>query len=535
MMKKAISILLIILISLGMFASCANSPVEVYVGEAPSELDTAKIRNKTDEIYISNLFSGLYEYIPDENGMYKITPADADGFPSVKECDDGYFELTVKLKSDLRWSNGEEITPEDYVYSWNRSTVAYFGSDKEYIFRNFAGFENFEDPENNDPKLAAEFDNKARTVKIKVVNAERFLEFSTLPCMFPVSRIALRDSKNWHKDKAFFASNGRFTLKKIDENALTVVKNENFRKANEQYIDKITFIFDSEKAKNAASKGKIDFALTDSGKSGSVGSGITFLAFNAYDPALGAFSEENKIKIRKAIALYAQNSGAFREIPKGIVPTLSVGVSATNPGGGDHGGGAGANPGGINHGMTGADYADYLLEEVAKSSGRFTWSDGIAYEFPILTAICAGREGEEDALEKISDMLADRGITLRIRNYSWNEFLDEREEGMHTFLLNSWTFSSANQAEILYNFKEDSIYNDTGIGMNPDNTWKLDYDELLNIGMDNIESANGFFKTAMSKLETTVLVVPLSENRRNFYKSESLEIDALPNGVIIFK
>ncbi len=184
--------------------------------------------------------------------------------------------------------------------------------------------------------------------------------------------------------------------------------------------------------------------------------------------------------------------------------------------------------------MSSTDYADYLMEKAAESE-LFTWQEGKAYEFPILTAICAGREGEERALEKISEALREKGIVLKIRNLTWNEFLDERDAGAFSLLINSWSYSSSNQAEILRNFISDSIYNDTRAGIEISDGWKEKYDSILSFGIESIESANVFYKSAISEIEKAVLLQPLAVNSRNLYVREGLGIQLLKNGIVLFK
>ncbi len=215
MMKKTTAFLLAICLLIPLLVSCADSPIEVYVGGAPEAIDPATLKTTADEIYLSNMFSELYEYAPDENGMYNISPADAEGFPTSRENEDGSYTVVIKLKSGLLWSNGEPITPEDYVYSWNRAAESYIGSEREYVFRVFKGFEDFLDPDIAEPKLSLEFDNKSGIITANVTDDVLFLEYTTLPCMFPVSRIALRDDPEWNKSKDSFASNGAFKLSKI--------------------------------------------------------------------------------------------------------------------------------------------------------------------------------------------------------------------------------------------------------------------------------------------------------------------------------
>ncbi len=521
MIKKATAVLALLAFAFSLLTSCANNPITVYVGGAPEALGPHSINTKADEIYTSLLFNGLYKYEKEENGEYRLSPDDAEGYPTVSETDDGKTVLLFRIKSNMKWSNGEPITAEDYVYSWNLAASSYVGSDKEYIFQCFEGFKSFLDPDVNEPKLSAEFDNKNGTIRVTLVEgAERFLEYTTLPCMFPVSRIAVRDSKDWHKEKKGFASNGAFKLSSIDKSRLVIEKNEN--NGDNPTVDKITFIFDEASAKRRAEKGYIDVSFTESGKNASSNVGMTFLAFNANDSAIGVYAEEDKLRIRTALAIYAQSSGAFDSIPEGLVPSIRLQSNTVLPNAGDHG-------------MTSLDYADLLMQSASEHSGFFSWQDGKAFEFPILTAISAGRAGEENALEKISKKLYEKGITLRIRSLSWSDFLDERDAGEFSFLLNSWSYTSENPAELLRNFMSESVYNDTLKGRDDGSPWAEQYDSLLMISPDDSEKACEKYAEALKLLTENALVVPMSYVKRNYYLKDGVRAEVTPNGLLRFE
>ncbi len=70
----------------------------------------------------SNSFVGLYTSDANDN----IVPALADGMPIVSE--DG-TQYTINLKTWQKWSNGDPLTAEDFVYSWKRAADPNTASD----------------------------------------------------------------------------------------------------------------------------------------------------------------------------------------------------------------------------------------------------------------------------------------------------------------------------------------------------------------------------------------------------------------------
>ena len=148
-------------------AACGKETAyTVYVGEGTGSLDPKKCMTRAEETYAYNLFSGLYEYLPDGNG-YKLSPADAEGLPTVSATEDGKFVYTFTLREGLKWSNGDPITPEDYVTAWNESAAYSLYTDKGYIFSLIDGYETYTSYEEN-AALNMTFDNKRRTFSVTV-------------------------------------------------------------------------------------------------------------------------------------------------------------------------------------------------------------------------------------------------------------------------------------------------------------------------------------------------------------------------------
>ena len=76
-------------------------------------MDTVLAEGSTSFTYINNVGEGLYRL--DQEG--KAVPALADGEPTTNEDKTVY---TFKLR-DSKWSNGEPVTAQDFVFAWQRA------------------------------------------------------------------------------------------------------------------------------------------------------------------------------------------------------------------------------------------------------------------------------------------------------------------------------------------------------------------------------------------------------------------------------
>ena len=92
-----------------------TTTLRLNLASEPDYLDPALNSSVDGACLAVNSFVGLYTY--DENN--NLVPALADGEPEMSE--DG-LTYTIKL-IESKWSNGEALTANDFVYSWNRAVA----------------------------------------------------------------------------------------------------------------------------------------------------------------------------------------------------------------------------------------------------------------------------------------------------------------------------------------------------------------------------------------------------------------------------
>ncbi|WP_326544535.1 hypothetical protein [Anaerococcus provencensis] len=77
--------------------------------------------NNTNDVVVRKLLgiegnSGYATVVQDENGQWVNNPTVLDGEPKVTENEDGSKTYQYKIKEDLKWSDGEPITADNYLY-----------------------------------------------------------------------------------------------------------------------------------------------------------------------------------------------------------------------------------------------------------------------------------------------------------------------------------------------------------------------------------------------------------------------------------
>ncbi len=86
-------------------------------GVEPKDLDPHRVIGAPEGRILVNLFEGLVSRHPK---TLKPIPGVAK---SWKVSDDG-LTWTFVLRSDAKWSNGEPLTAQDFIYSWTRLLTA---------------------------------------------------------------------------------------------------------------------------------------------------------------------------------------------------------------------------------------------------------------------------------------------------------------------------------------------------------------------------------------------------------------------------
>ncbi|MEH7117407.1 peptide ABC transporter substrate-binding protein [Neobacillus vireti] len=253
---------------------------------------------------------GLYRLDPDQ----KVIPGVADGMPTYN---DDKTVITIKLKKDIKWSNGDPVTANDFVFAWRRAIDpkvaapygAYFMEGKiKNASEIVAGKAKIEDL-----GIKALDDN---TLEITLVRALPYIEsYLTFPLFYPQNeKYVTAQGANYAKDADHLLYNGPFKMTKWAGPTGTewvLEKNADYWDAKDVTLTKINFNVskDPQASANAYTAGEAD--ITPKLAQAAILSqfegaddllryqepSIWWLKMNEKNPAL------KNVNIRKAIAL----------------------------------------------------------------------------------------------------------------------------------------------------------------------------------------------------------------------------------------
>jgi len=214
------------------------------------------------------LFRGLYELQLDSSGNVVAVPAMAAGDPQVNGN-----VYTVKLKSGLKWSDGQPLTAKDFAYSLTRECTAATASPYQYLLGagmlDLVGCDDlFTGKGTADAVGVKAIDDTTLQMTLKAPKPT-FETIMSLWAAFPVRQDVIEKFGDKWTDPGNIVVNGPFTLTEfVAKDHVTLAPNPNWALDPKPQLQKITvkFIDDQEVAFNAFRTGELDMtqvAATD--------------------------------------------------------------------------------------------------------------------------------------------------------------------------------------------------------------------------------------------------------------------------------
>ncbi|EMY4795569.1 TPA: peptide ABC transporter substrate-binding protein [Bacillus pacificus] len=228
--------------------------LNVTVSEEIPSLDTAKTMDGTSAHVMQNIFEGLY-VLDDQD---QPIPAVAKSF---KRSEDGK-KYTFDLRKDAKWSNGDSVTANDFLFAWKRAINPETAS--QYAYMLFY-VKNAKEINKGTVPLAE--------LGVKVINDYKleveleqpipyFLQLLALPIYLPQHESFLKEQgKNYALEPSNLIYNGPFVLEKWKhEQEFQLKKNATYWDEKKVKLDEINFqiVKDTMTAVNLYEAGNLD-------------------------------------------------------------------------------------------------------------------------------------------------------------------------------------------------------------------------------------------------------------------------------------
>lgn len=255
-MKKILLFIITIIFILSSCKSKIEDAIYINVGSEPKTIDPTLNSAVDGSIYIQHTFEGLATR--DRNN--KIV----SGVAYKWDISEDGLTYTFYIRDDARWSDGKNITANDFVYAWRRTVDPNTACEYAYQFESIVNAMDINSGKKPVKDLGVlAIDEKTFEVKLNAPTSY-FLELVAFPCFYPVREDIIEENgDNWTLLPETYIGNGPFILKerRIDDR-LIMVKNTNYWNAKNITPEKLVFILmqNSTAAVAGIKDGSIHFA-----------------------------------------------------------------------------------------------------------------------------------------------------------------------------------------------------------------------------------------------------------------------------------
>jgi len=438
--KKKIAVLLASALAMSTaLAGCSNSgsggsskgvELNVNVGPEPATIDPAKNSAVDGATLINHAFEGLMKLDKDN----KIV----EGQAAKYEVNKDETVYTFTLREGIKWSDGETVKAEDFVYAWQRLVDPKTGADYNYMIDMVKNANEIMTGKKKPKELGIKaLDEK--TVEVTLTTpTPYFLEVCAFPATFPVRKdIVEANADTWSTDPKTYIGNGPYVLKSWEhQSKMTYVKNENYYDLKKLGPDTINFVLmeDKNTMLSAYKNNEILFAddlpseeidaMKDKGLVIEKQLGTYFLSINVNKKGL------DNVKVREALSLAIDRDYIVEKVAKGgQIPADSF----------------------VATGLTDADGKTEFHENAKKWYDAKDYKGNVekakkllkeaGYEngkgLPSIELMC--NPGHEPIMEAVQNMWKENlGVNATISSQDWNVFLETRKEGDFQVARDGW-------------------------------------------------------------------------------------------------
>ncbi len=541
----AIVLALVIVVSLaacgkkadpGKTAEETPSSISVCLASEPDTIDPALNSAVDGATLIAHLFSGLAKWSQDDAGNLEIVPDAAEALTEGVENEDGTVTYTYTLRDGLKWSDGKDVTAEDYAFAWQRAASPDLAADYGYMFEIVDGYDEMweTDDEENLVNPDAKLNVKAlndKTIEVTIENAINYWnELLAFPAYFPVREDVVSD-ESWATDPATYVCNGLYTIKSWEHNSLiTLQKNEEHPDAAEVTMDEIKFYL-SDDANNQLSNFKNgEWALIDDVPTNEIANlkkeypdeffnvgqiGTYYVCWNVNEDILpagsgltGVEAENARAEIRRAVSLLLDRNYIIDEIAQGgQLPASSfVAMGLTDADGSEFYKNTGVSDKFTGYFDTSADALEANFAaavDVLKKYYDYDEASGKFTNFPSMTYLYNTSEAHKAIGEYIQSAFAAVGINMTMENQEWATFLNTRKAGDYSIARNGWLADYNDPICFLDMWVSGSGNNDVQYGRGAHKDVKAYSLDLTGLGYD-IKVENGTWAETYDVLISTI-------------------------------
>ena len=423
----------------------------VNIASEPQTIDPALNSAVDGAIMINHMFEGLMRWVDSgaetvgSDGTCtnaELSYGQAESYDKVSN-EDGTVTYTFHLRDGIKWSDGQDVTAQDFVFSWQRLVNPETAADYSYMIDCVVNANAIMNGEMDPSELGVSAPDDKTFVVTITSDLPYFTEICAFPATFPVREDIVSDSQ-WTYSPDTYISNGAYKMtSRVTNSEIVMEKNENYYGVDTLGPDKITFklMDDANAMLSGFNSGELDFieSMPTDEVAGLLASGdlkiVDYIGtyYVCYQTQKAPFDDP---RVRQAFTLAVDRTYIVEQITQ----TGQVEAGGYVPAGVYDAAGATGDDfrtvGGDYYAPTDADYeancekARELLAEAGYPNGE---------GFPVVTYLYNTDDSHKAVAEALQNMWQTQlGVTVQLDNQEWATFLQTRKDGDYSIARNGW-------------------------------------------------------------------------------------------------
>ena len=423
----------------------------VNIASEPQTIDPALNSAVDGAIMINHMFEGLMRWVDSgaetvgSNGTCtnaELSYGQAESYDKVSN-EDGTVTYTFHLRDGIKWSDGQDVTAQDFVFSWQRLVNPETAADYSYMIDCVVNANAIMNGEMDPSELGVSAPDDKTFVVTITSDLPYFTEICAFPATFPVREDIVSDSQ-WTYSPDTYISNGAYKMtSRVTNSEIVMEPNENYYGVDTLGPTKITFklMDDANAMLSGFNSGELDFieSMPTDEVAGLLASGdlkiVDYIGtyYVCYQTQKAPFDDP---RVRQAFTLAVDRTYIVNQITQ----TGQVEAGGYVPAGVYDAAGATGDDfrtvGGDYYGPTDADYeancekARELLAEAGYPNGE---------GFPVVTYLYNTDDSHKAVAEALQNMWQTvLGVTVQLDNQEWATFLQTRKDGDYSIARNGW-------------------------------------------------------------------------------------------------
>ena len=442
-MKKLIAIALVLIMAFSVFGcttSTEDFEIAVNFASEPNTIDPALNSAVDGAVMINHIFEGLYKWVDDGSGNATLALGQAkEVTPNADKT-----VYTVKLRDDIKWSDGKDVVAADFVYAWQRLVDPNTAADYCYMADIILNANEIMAGEMDKSELGVKAIDE-KTLEITLHTAcPYFEEIMAFPALMPIrSDIIEQYGDQWTFSPETYIGNGQYKMAEWSHNEfIKLVPSETYYDVDKlgPKVIKFALMDDTNAIYAAYRSGSLNFIqevpvdeipglLSSSELKVHPYLGTYYCCFNT---SKAPFDD---VRVREAFSLVIDRNYIVENVTKtGQKPATAFVPSGISdaPGAKD------------DFRAVGGDYMDVSAEKYQENCERARqllteagYPNGEG--FPIVEYLYNTSDNHRLIGEALQNMWqTELGVTVNLVNQEWNTFLDTRKNGDYSIARNGW-------------------------------------------------------------------------------------------------